>query len=226
MFIIDRRCTNKRKQVILDSRVNSANLLFKKINELNIKLKGFISASGIGFYGSKSSEIIFKESDNVGSDFLADVCQKWEEAALQFQQKKTFVTILRTGVVLSNNGGALEKMKTAIITPLGSGKQFISWIHIEDICNLYIKAIDNNLKGVFNAVAPDFITNKIFSKTLAQHVNKPFINIGVPSILLKILFGNMSEILLKGNKISTKKIEKNNYSFRFSKLPKALNNLK
>ena len=224
--IADKRWTDKRKKIIIDSRVNSANLLFEKINELKINLKGFISASGIGYYGINKSENIFAETDKAGTDFLAEVCNKWEQAALKFSKKNIPVTILRTGIVLTKKGGALEKMKTPIITPLGSGKQYISWIHIEDLCNLYIKAIEDNLIGIYNAVAPELITNKNFSKTLAKNINRPFINIGLPSILLKLVLGELSSILLSGNKISTKKIGKNNYSFRFSKLPKALNNFK
>lgn len=224
--IAEKRWTKKRKQLIIDSRVKSANLLFEKISEQNINLKGFISASGIGYYGNKNSDKELIETDIVGTDFLAIVCKKWEQAALQFLKIKTSVTIFRTGIVLTKKGGALEKMKTPIISPLGSGNQYISWIHIDDLCNLYIEAIENNLKGIYNAVSPEIITNKEFSETLAKNINRPFINIGIPSIILKLVFGKMSSLLLNGNKISAKKIEKNNYSFRFSKLPKALNNLK
>ena len=224
--IADKRWSVNRKKVIIDSRVNSANLLFRKIEELKIDLKGFISASGIGYYGTITSETIFLETDKVGNDFLADVCHKWEQAANQFSTKKTSVTILRTGIVLSKKGGALEKMKTPIITPLGSGKQYIPWIHIDDLCLLYIKALENNLEGIFNAVAPDNSTSYSFSKTLAKSLKRPFLPLGVPGFILKLIFGEMAIILLNGSRVSTKKTEKNKYSFRFSKLQKALSNLK
>ena len=223
--IADKRWTKKRKQVIIDSRVKTANLLFDKITALKINLKGFISASGIGYYGAITSETIFEETAKVGTDFLGDVCNKWEQAAHQFSTKKIPVTILRTGIVLAKKGGALDKMKTPIITPLGSGKQYIPWIHIDDLCNLYIAAIEDNLIGIFNAVAPEHHTSKSFSKALAQSIKKPFLGIGVPGFILQIIFGEMSVILLKGSRISTKKTEKNIYSFRFSKLQKALSNL-
>jgi uncharacterized protein (TIGR01777 family) len=223
--IADKRWTNKRKRVIIDSRVKTANLLFDKIVALKINLKGFISASGIGYYGAITSENIFKETDKVGNDFLGDVCYKWEQAAHKFSTKNIPVTILRTGIVLSKSGGALNKMKTPIISPLGSGKQYIPWIHIDDLCNLYITVIEDNLIGIFNAVAPEYHTSISFSKALAKSIKKPYINIGIPSFILKILFGEMSVILLKGSRVSTKKIEKNKYSFRFSKLQKALRNL-
>lgn len=224
--IADKRWTKNRKQLIIDSRVESANLLFRKVRELKIHLKGFISASAIGFYGTYTSSKIFIETDNSGNDFLAEVCKKWEAAALQFKNDNTPTTILRTGIVLTEKGGALAKMDTPIITPLGNGKQFISWIHIEDLCLMYIKAIEDNFHGIYNAIAPDYQTNCSFSKLLAQNNNKPYLRIGVPSILLKIMFGKMSVILLEGSRVSAKKIEKNNYSFRFSKLQKALSNLK
>ena len=223
--IADKRWTEKRKQVIIESRVKTANLLFDKITALKINLKGFISASGIGYYGAVTSDTIFEETDNVGTDFLGDVCNKWEQAAHQFSTKKIPVTILRTGIVLAKKGGALDKMKTPIITPLGSGKQYIPWIHIDDLCNLYIAAIEDNLIGIFNAVAPEHHTSSSFSKALAKSIKRPFLGIGVPSFILQILFGEMSVILLKGSRISTKKTEKNKYSFRFSKLQKALSNL-
>lgn len=225
--IADKRWTEKRKKIIIDSRVKTANLLFKKTDELKINLKGFISASGVGYYGAITSEIIYEESNKPGNDFLGEVCKKWEAAALQFENKKIPVTILRTGIVLSKNGGALEKMKTPIISPLGSGKQYIPWIHIDDLCLMYLHAIEGKLKGIYNAVAPEHHTIISFSKDLAKSIKRPYLGIGVPGILLKILFGKMAIILLEGSRISTKKIEKNGgYSFRFTKLLKALNNLK
>ena len=117
-------------------------------------------------------------------------------------------------------------MKTPIITPLGSGKQYIPWIHIDDLCLLYIKALENNLEGIFNAVAPDNSTSYSFSKTLAKSLKRPFLPLGVPGFILKLIFGEMAIILLNGSRVSTKKTEKNKYSFRFSKLQKALSNLK
>ncbi|MBC8393230.1 MAG: TIGR01777 family protein, partial [Deltaproteobacteria bacterium] len=131
--IADERWSEKRKQLIIDSRVESANLLFHKVKEHKIKLKGFISASGIGYYGAFTSDKIFEETDKVGNDFLGEVCEKWEAAALQFEQLNINVSILRTGIVLSKNGGALEKMKTPVISPLGSGKQYLPWLHIDDL---------------------------------------------------------------------------------------------
>jgi uncharacterized protein (TIGR01777 family) len=223
--IADKRWTDARKKVIIDSRVQSANLLYNKIEEFKIDVKGVVSASGIGYYGAKTTKTTYKETDSVGTDFLAEVCQKWEQSMHQFSSKKIPVTILRTGIVLAKKGGALDKMRTPIISPLGTGKQYLPWIHIDDLCHMYISAIEGNLKGIFNAVAPDHQTSKTFSKALAKSIKKPFLNIGIPTIMLKILFGEMAIILLEGSKVSAKKIEKSGYPFRFKTLVKALHNL-
>jgi uncharacterized protein (TIGR01777 family) len=223
--IADKRWSVKRKQVIIDSRVKTANLLFKKIKEYKINLKGFISASGIGYYGAITSKTIFKETATAGSDFLGEVCQKWENAAHQFANLNIPVTILRTGIVLAKEGGALDKMKTPIISPLGTGIQYLAWIHIDDLCEMFITSIDANLTGVFNAVAPESHTSITFSKALAKSIKRPYLGIGIPSFMLRLLFGELSVILLEGSRISAKKIEKNGFSFRFKTLKKALNNL-
>lgn len=221
--IAEERWTTKRKKILIDSRVESANLLYKKVVALNIPLKGFISASGIGYYGAITSDKIFEEKDSLGTDFIASICKKWETAALQFEKEKIPVTILRTGIVLSEKGGALEKMRLPVITPLGSGKQYLPWIHIDDLCDMYLKAVEGDLKGIFNAVAPDHQTSFSFSKALAKSIQKPFIGIPAPGFFLKVAFGEMAIILLEGSRISSKKIEKSGFSFRFKSLDKALN---
>lgn len=221
--IADKRWTDNRKKIIVDSRVETANLIFNKIKEQKIALKGFISASGSNFYGTKTTDKIYEETDNAGNDFLGEVCVKWEAAAQQFSTLNIPVTILRTGIVLAKKGGALEKMKTPIVSPLGSGNQYMSWIHIDDLCEMYSYSIENNLTEIYNAVAPEHHTSKTFSKALAKSINRPFLPFGVPAFILKLVFGEMAIILLKGSRISSKKIEKNGFSFRFSTLNKALN---
>lgn len=223
--IADERWTDQRKKVIIDSRVETANLLFTTLKENNISIKGFISASGIGYYGAITTDTIFKETAPVGNDFLGEVCKKWEDAANQFKTLNIPVTILRTGIVLSKKGGALEKMRLPVISPLGSGQQYLPWIHIDDMCEMYIQAIEGSLEGIYNAVAPEHHTSKTFSKSLAKSIKRPYVGICVPSFMLKVLFGDLSVILLQGSRISAKKIEKNGYSFRFKTLKKALNNL-
>ncbi|WP_299056113.1 TIGR01777 family oxidoreductase [uncultured Polaribacter sp.] len=219
--IADKRWSSDRKTEIIDSRVKSANLLFKKIKELNIPLKGFISASGSNYYGAKTTTNIYQETDAAGTDFLGEVCEKWEAAANEFKSLNIPVTILRTGVVLSKNGGALDKMKTPIISPLGKGNQYMPWIHIDDLCYLYLKTIEDNLEGIYNSVSPEQHTNKSFSKILAKTINRPYLPISVPSFLLKIVFGELAIILLEGSQLCTKKITKV-YDFKYASLEEAL----
>lgn len=223
--IAEKRWTAERKKVIIDSRVDSANLLFSKIKELKIPLKGFISASGSNFYGAKTADTIYKETDKAGTDFLGDVCLQWEKAAAQFESLNVPVTILRTGIILSQTGGALEKMKTPIVSPLGSGKQYLSWIHIDDVCQMYINAIETNLSGIYNAVAPEFHTSRSFSKLLAQKIRRPYLPISVPGVLLKLVFGELAIILLEGSRLSSKKILQEGFQFQYETLTKALHHL-
>ena len=220
--IADERWSDERKEVIINSRVETANLLFETVKKENINLKGFISASGSGYYGAVTTDKIFTETDKVGNDFLGEVCEKWENAAHQFESLNIPVTILRTGIVLSEKGGALEKMRLPVISPLGSGKQYMPWIHMDDLCNMYIKAIEDDLIGVFNAVGPEHHTSTSFSKALAKSINRPYVGICVPSFMLKLLYGDMSKIILEGSKISSEKIKRSKYLFKFSKLENAL----
>lgn len=223
--IADKRWTKERKEVILNSRVATANLIFDKIKAQNIPLKGFISASGSNYYGAQTTAKVFKESDAVGTDFLGQVCLKWEAAANQFKDLNIPVTILRTGVVLSKTGGALEKMRTPIVSPLGSGNQYMAWIHIDDLCNLYTKAIEETFVGVYNAVSPEFHTSKTFSKALAKAIKRPFLPIAVPGFLLKLVFGELAIILLHGSRLSSDKIKEKGFIFKYKELALALKNL-
>ena len=223
--IADKRWTTKRKKVIIDSRVETANLLFNKIKEQNISLKGFISASGSNYYGAKTTNCVYQETDNAAKDFLGDVCVKWEAAAHQFSALKIPVTILRTGVVLSKTGGAIEKMRTPIISPLGSGKQYMPWIHVDDLCSIYLKAVEDNLTGIYNTVSPEMHTSKSFSKILAKSIKRPFFPIAVPGFLLKLVFGELAIILLEGSRLSSKKIINSGFKFQFETLEKALNDV-
>ena len=223
--IADKRWTKERKEVIVNSRVATANLIFDKIKAQNIPLKGFISASGSNYYGAQTTAKVFKESDAVGTDFLGQVCIKWEAAANQFKDLNIPVTILRTGVVLSKTGGALEKMRTPIVSPLGSGNQYMAWIHIDDLCNLYTKAIEETFVGVYNAVSPEFHTSKTFSKALAKAIKRPFLPIAVPGFLLKLVFGELAIILLHGSRLSSDKIKEKGFIFKYKELALALKNL-
>ena len=224
--VADKRWTNKRKNEILDSRVASTNLLYDTVKRLEVPLKSFVAASATGYYGSTTTDKIFKETNKPGNDFLSKVCELWEKAINQFEHLKIRTVILRTGIVLSNEGGALKKMTTPVITSIGNGKQFMPWIHIDDLCELYIKGIeDNKFQGVYNAVSTEHITNFSFSKVLSKIVKKPFIPFMAPKVLLKIALGEMSSIILNGNRVSAEKIKQAGFKFKFGNLNKALKNL-
>ncbi|OSY88227.1 epimerase [Tenacibaculum holothuriorum] len=224
--IADKRWTTDRKKELINSRVQSANLLFKYVKNLQISLKGFISASGIGYYGAKTSDIIFTEDDKPENDFISKICQQWEKAALQFKKLDIPVSILRTGVVLTKTGGALSKMNTPLfLSALGNGQQFIPWIHINDLCNLYVEAVENtNFVGIFNAVAPEHQTNESFTKILGNTISKPVLPLNAPSFILKTALGEMAYILLNGSRVSANKTSKF-YTFNFPNLTVALNQI-
>lgn len=228
--IADKRWTTKRKQILVDSRVNSTKLLLRKVQEFNPNLKGFISASGIGYYGAVSSNKIYSEKDIPGTDFLAEICIAWEKEALTFQKNNIKTVILRTGVVFAKKGGALEKIinpiKNGIGAALGTGKQYMPWIHIDDLCEMYIQAIENKeVKGIYNAVAPEQITNKELTLKIASILNKKIWLPPIPAFMLKLIFGKMAIILLEGSRVSSKKIEQLGFKFKYKTIEKALTNL-
>ena len=225
--IADKRWTDTRKKELIASRVDSINLLFQKVKELNPKLKGFISASGVGYYGAITSEKVFQEKDSPYNDFLSKICVFWEKEATKFKSLNIRTVILRTGVVFSNEGGALEKIikpiKLGVGAALGSGNQYMPWIAMEDLCNMYVSAVENTeLKGVYNAVAPEQITNKELTKSLAKTLKKSLWLPNVPSFILKIMLGELSVILLEGSRVSSEKIENARFKFKYPTVEKYL----
>ncbi len=219
--ISDKRWTKKRKQEIVDSRVETAKLLFNKVSESKTRPKAFIAASAVNYYGTLTSDKIFNEDDPPSSDFLGETCKKCEQSALKFEKSGIRTVIIRTGVVISPEGGAVKKMsvsvKLGLGAPVGSGKQYFPWIHIDDLCNIYIKAIEDlKMRGAYNAVAPDHINNRDVMKALADLYNRPFWTPNAPPFVMRTLFGEMSNILLKGSRISADRIRKAGYEFRFT----------
>lgn len=226
----ERRWSKERRKVIRESRINTAELLFKKSNETFFRLQAFISASAVGYYGATTSDKIFNEKDAPANDFLGETCRLWEEAADKFEQAGIRTVKIRTGIVLTRKGGALGKIvtpiKLGIGSPIGTGYQYVPWIHIDDLTNIYIKAIeDTRMNGAYNAVSPDYITNGEFNKTVAKILKKRFWFPNIPSLLLKIMFGKMSEMLLNGSRVSPDKIINAGYEFKYPELSSALINL-
>ncbi len=220
------RWTAKRKQEILESRVVGSELVCEMVKASKGSIKSVISASAVGYYGIDLGNNLVDETSDVGNDFLANVCKQWESAIVDCN---TNTAILRTGIVLSNSGGAIAKMLTPIKwgigAPLGSGTQLMPWIHIDDLCSMYIHLLENEIYGVYNAVASEIVSNKEFTYQLASAVNRKILLPNVPSFILKIMLGEMSEMLLTGINVSTSKTENAGFQFAFSNLSKALNDL-
>jgi uncharacterized protein (TIGR01777 family) len=217
--IAEKRWTKKRKHEIIDSRVAPLKLIYNVLNGCNHNVRTIVSASGINIYGTSLNAKIFTENDKPANNFLATVCIAWENAADEFAKLNIRVVKLRTGVVLSKEGGALQKIilpfKFGLGAGLGSGEQYFSWISQNDICRLYLFALENNLlSGAYNAVVDDETTNKVFSESLANVLNKKIRIPNIHSAFLKILLGEMSEMLLKGNRISNQKIKEAGFNFR------------
>lgn len=226
----DKRWSKQRRNLIINSRVESANLLFDKISEVRRKPEAFISASAIGYYGTTTSDKIFCETDPPANDFLGETCQLWEKAADNFEKLGIRTVKIRTGIVLSKQGGVLPKMsiptKLGIGSAIGSGRQYMPWIHIDDLCGIYIKAIeDTQMNGVYNAAAPDQPTNKDFIRILAHVLKKPLWAPAIPSLAIKIIFGQMSSLLLEGSRVSSEKIIDSGYNFLFPSLENAFTDL-
>ncbi|SEM81898.1 hypothetical protein SAMN05421856_1078 [Chryseobacterium taichungense] len=230
--ISEKRWTDERKKELISSRIDSAGLILKKLQEQNIKLKSFITASGINYYGTKTTDKIFNENDGQGDDFLSEVVVLWEAAADQFKKQNLAerVAKIRTAVILSEKDGALKKMlptiKIGIGSPLGTGKQYMPWIHIEDVVAIYEYAIQNSeIDGAFNAVSPQHTTNENLTKTIAEVIKKPLFMPNVPGFLLKLIFGELADALLEGSRASAGKIQKAGFHFEFPDLKAALEDL-
>lgn len=222
------RWTTERKKRILSSRVDTLTLLQKHLQKG--QLKSFISASGISYYGTKTTPNIFNENDPKGTDFLADISVQWEKKAFEMESVANRVVALRTGVVLSNSGGALEKLikpiKMGIGSALGSGKQYMPWIHINDLCAIYLHALQNtNFSGSYNAVSSQHTTNLEMTQAVAKALDKKLWAPKVPAFMLKLLFGEMAQIILEGSRIDNSKLKATGFTLKFDDLDTALTNL-
>lgn len=225
---INQRWTVKNKKIIVSSRVKSANLLFDAVHRLKIPLKTFISMSAIGYYGGDTGDQLISESHEPGADFLAETVRKWEEAADQFQSVCP-VTKFRAGVVLSDEGGALPKIAAPVRyfvgAPIGSGKQWMSWIHINDVVQAFCMAVEGKLSGTFNLVAPNPATNAQLTKSIARTLGRPLILPNVPAFVLQMVMGEMATIVIGGNNVSAKHLESTGFRFNYPELDQALKDL-
>ena len=224
--IADKPWTMSRKRMIVKSRVHTARLLHAKVKELEIPIKSFISASGTGYYGARTKDNIFKENDTPYHDFIAECCLQWEEAADLFNANARVVKF-RLGIVLNKDEGALPKLssfiKKGIGSAIGTGKQYMPWIHLEDTVSLFVHAIKNEkMEGTYNAVAPDHQTNKEFTIELAKALNKKIRVPNVPAFVLKTIYGELADILLYGSRVSAEKLLNEGFDFKYKNLESAL----
>lgn len=226
---IAKRWTSEYKQEIIKSRVDTAKLLYDSLMSSGYSISQFISASAVGIYPSSLRKLYSEEEEHRDDSFLGLVVQKWEEAADAFEELDIKVAKVRTGLVLAAKGGALQKMKEPADFNLGagfgSGKQWQSWIHIEDLANLYIHILENELEGVYNAVAPNPVTNNELMEAIAKQLDKNVWLPNVPSIALKVALGDMSTVVLSSQLVSSDKIENTGFDFKYKNLSKALEDL-
>ncbi|WP_264553657.1 TIGR01777 family oxidoreductase [Flavobacterium sp. N2038] len=225
--IVEKRWTKKRKRAILESRTKPIDLIFSVLEKHNKKLHAFISASAVGIYGAITSHKICTEETPPVNDFLGRTCQQWENEVEKIGNLGIRTVKIRTGIVLGKDEGFMKKVapnfKAGFGAVLGTGKQYLPWIHIEDLCQIYCKAVsDDQMHGPYNAAVTDNITNAKFSKTLAHLFGYTIWMPKVPVFLLKIILGEMSVAVLKGQRVSSEKIQKQGFEFQFTDLERTL----
>jgi uncharacterized protein (TIGR01777 family) len=231
--VAEKRWSMSRKKEILDSRVESGKVLAHAIKTIPNKVRSVVSASAIGYYGPdpvNPNPRPFIETDPAAPDFLGTIGGEWEEAIGPVKDAGKRLVILRTGIVLSDEGGAYPEFKKTlrfgIASIIGNGRQVVSWIHMNDLVNIYMEAIYNeNWKGAYNAVAPSPASNGELVLSIARERRKFFILVHVPSIVLKAVLGEMSVEVLKSTTVSAAKVMATGYEFKFPTIPDAVKNL-
>jgi hypothetical protein len=225
------RWTETKKEQIMSSRIDSTVLLLETLRELDLKPDVFISASAVGIYGNKTTENIYEEKDKtVADDFLAQVCNEWEKAVEQISKTLGSRTVMiRTSMVLSPESEAFKKMylptKFGLGASLGSGKQYMPWIHIQDLCRIYLKAIqDTTLNGAYNASSPQQLRNREFMNTLSRVLKKPKLLPFIPGFIIRMMMGEAAEMVLGGSRISSKKIQEKGFKFLYDNAEDAIRN--
>lgn len=225
--IAGKRWTKERKEAIINSREQSAQLLYGVVKKHTKKLDAFVSASGVGIYGAINGQAICVEEQKPANDFLGLTCQKWEAVANEFQREGIRTVKVRTGLVLGKNDGFLEKLKPIfkyrLGSALGTGTQYMPWIHIDDLCAIYLEAIQNSdMSGAYNAAITDETTNASFSNTFAAVYGYKIWLPNVPAFVLKVALGEMAKLVLTGRRVSNYKIKSVGFTFKWQKLEAAI----
>jgi uncharacterized protein (TIGR01777 family) len=229
--IADKRWNKRYKEEILTSRAATARLLVETLRGSKHDVTTFVSSSGISYYGTGDpTRNAFAEWDPPGNDYMAYVTVEWEREVAIVKELGIRPVMIRTGLVLTRNGGALDKLtmpvKWLVGAPLGSGSQWINWIHINDLCDIYIKAIEDTLmEGPYNAVAPNPVSNKELTREIARVLKRPLWLPNVPGFVVRMIAGEVAEVVLKGGKVSSKKIEDAGFRFQYRDIEPALRDL-
>ncbi|HVS98473.1 MAG TPA: TIGR01777 family oxidoreductase [Puia sp.] len=232
--VADKRWSDRRKRVIVESRTGSGDLLARALREIPNKVHTVISASGIGWYGADAAipnPRPFRETDPADNSFLGETCRKWEEAIAPVASTGKRLVILRIGPVLTPNGGALKEflkpVRMGMAAILGSGRQVFSWIHVDDLCRLILSAAeDDDYVGIYNAVAPQPVDNRTLMLHLARRIKgRYFVPVYIPSFLLKIALGELSIEVLKSATVSSDKLRNAGFQFLYPSIDSALDQL-
>ena len=223
---VAKKWTSSYKEEIIESRVLSTRLLYKTLQKNSHQVKQIVSASAIGIYPDDLNYIYHETDNKVDNSFLGNVVQQWEEEVNQFEKLHIKVAKIRIGIVLAKNGGALQEMvkpiKMGVGAAFGSGEQYQSWIHIQDLVGIFQFVIQNQLSGVFNGVAPYPVTNAELTKAIAKTLGKPLFLPNIPQFVMKIMLGEMHQILFSSQHVSCRKLLDLKYQFKFASLDKAL----
>ena len=228
--IADKRWTEARKREILDSRVKSTALLASQLQARGAQLPVFVAASAIGYYGNRGGELVDETSAPGENTFMVETCVAWEKASDAIEAMGIRTVKLRVGIVLSTKSGALPELLNSfrfrVGTYLGDGGQFYSWIHLDDVCRMFIKAMeDEAMHGVYNAVAPVPVSNKALTHSIETALGRSAIVFGVPAFALRLMLGSMADVVLHGNKVSAQKIQDAGFEFQHPQLVPALKDL-
>lgn len=227
--IADKRWTMERMQMLYSSRVDAAALLHREMGKTGAWPKSFISASGINYYGTATSDRTFTEGDPSANDTLGKLCQAWEGAANEWKAQCR-VVILRTSVVLAREGGALSKLagpaRWGLASPLGHGRQWMPWVHIDDLARAYLHVIQNTgMHGAHNIAAPEDVRNREFMREMAHVLRRPFLFPAVPRFVLRAMLGELSSMVLEGSRVSSAKLAATGFEFRHPALRATLQDL-
>lgn len=223
---VAQRWTTDYKEEIIQSRILSTQLLFKTLQQITHKVTQIVAASAIGIYPNSLSSIYHETDLDIDDSFLGNVVKRWESEVSQFEKLEMVVTKIRIGIVLAKDGGALKEMAKPIRMGLGaafgSGQHYQSWIHIHDLAAIFYFVIQNKLAGVYNGVSPYPVTNEDLTKAIARTIEKPLFLPNIPQFVMKLLLGEMHEILFSSQHVSSRKLLDENFQFKYASLDKAL----